>query len=175
MEFLPNFKEGFYQIEKDSDFYPFFIIDTTNEGKSRYVSFNKMMFFLKHRILFAGDDVIEILKDSILNMTEKDIQNFNIQGFTVFLNYYELSFGRTNKHGIRIHLEMYKSETKMWTMNIQVFKVTDSSSEFIDQRSDILDKKLSLKQALDWFKGWLAIPDNQELIYKIAELEPTTF
>lgn len=88
---------------------------------------------------------------------------------------YELSFGRTNKHGIRIHLEMYKSESKMWTMNIQVFKVTDSSSEFIDQRSDILDKKLSLKQALDWFKGWLAIPDNQELIYKIAELEPTTF
>nr|DAJ74264.1 MAG TPA: hypothetical protein [Caudoviricetes sp.] len=92
MEFLPNFKEGFYQIEKDSDFYPFFIIDTTKEGKSRYVSFNKMMFFLKHRILFAGDDVIEILKDSILNMTEKDIQNFNIQGFTVFLNYNEYRF-----------------------------------------------------------------------------------
>lgn len=86
-----------------------------------------------------------------------------------------MAFGRTNKHGIRIHFEMYKSESKTWHMNIQVYKVTDSSSEFIDQRSDILDKKLSLKQALDLFKGWLAIPDNQEWIYKIAELEPTTF
>lgn len=86
------FKEGFYQIEKDSEFYPFYIIDTTKEGKCRFVSFNKMMFFLKHRILFAGDDVIEILKDSVLNMTEKDIQNFNINGFTIFLNYNEYRF-----------------------------------------------------------------------------------
>lgn len=92
MEFLPNFKQGFYQIEKDSEFYPFFIVDTTKEGKERFISFNTMMFYLKHRILFAYKDVIEILKDSVINMTEKDIQNFNIQGFAIFLNYNEYRF-----------------------------------------------------------------------------------
>ena len=118
MEFLPNFKTGIYEIEKDSEFYPFFIVDKTKEGKGRFVSFNTMMFYLKHRILFAGKEVIEILKDSVLNMTEKDIQNFNINGFTIVLKYNEYKFCYSNNS---IVLSIKESEVEKGERGIVAF------------------------------------------------------
>lgn len=124
-----------------------------------------------------ASDVRDIIKDVI----NKEIPYYlatpkeELQYFWNDKKGYDLSFGQLNNYGIRIYLEMYKNEQKYWCMNIQVHKVTKNSSEFIDGTMDLLDKKLTLKQALDWFKGWIAIPDNQEWIYKIAELEPTTF